>query len=91
MTPNPSLKRSGVQGLALLVTFGAIAKSDWPRAAMERVGGMRSWFDKLTTNGRLHRLNELLMLQFKPVVKGLELGLRRGLAAIDRHRRARTT
>ena len=25
-----------MQGLALLVTFGAIAKSDWPRAAMER-------------------------------------------------------
>ena len=28
-----------MQGLALLVTFGAIAKSDWPRAAMEREGG----------------------------------------------------
>ena len=25
-----------MQGLALLVTFGAIAKSDWPRAAMKR-------------------------------------------------------
>ena len=31
--------RSGVQGQAFLVTFCAIAKSDWPRAAMEREGG----------------------------------------------------
>ena len=29
-----------MQGLAFLVTFGAIGKSDWPRAAMEREGGM---------------------------------------------------
>ena len=28
-----------MQGLAFLVTFGAIAKSDWPRAAIEREGG----------------------------------------------------
>jgi hypothetical protein len=27
------------QGRALLVTFGATAKSDWPRAATERAGG----------------------------------------------------
>ena len=30
-----------MQGLAFLVTFGAIAKSDWPRAAIERAGGKR--------------------------------------------------
>ena len=30
-----------MQGQALLVTFCAIAKSDWPRAAMEREGGGR--------------------------------------------------
>jgi hypothetical protein len=30
-----------VQGLALLVTFAAIGKGDWPRAAMERAGGKR--------------------------------------------------
>ena len=80
-----------MQGLAFLVTFCAIAKSDWPRAAMERVGGMRSWFDKLTTNGRLHRSNELLMRRIKPVVEGLELGLWRRLHAIDCHCRASTT
>ena len=28
-----------MQGQAFLVTFCAIAKSDWPRAAMERAGG----------------------------------------------------
>ena len=80
-----------MQGLALLVTFGAIAKSDWPRAAIEREGGVRSWFDKLTTNGGMRRSNELLMRRIKPVVEGLELGLRRRLAAIDCHCRARTT
>ena len=91
MTPNPSLKRSGVQGLAFLVTFGAIAKSDWPRAAVEREGCMRSWFDKLTTNGGLHLSNALLMRWIKPVVEGLELGLRRRLPAIDCHCRTSTT
>ena len=40
-----------MQGQAFLVTFAAIGKSDWPRAAIEREGGMRLWFDKLTTNG----------------------------------------
>ncbi len=30
-----------MQGQAFLVTFCAIAKSDWPRAAMERAGGTR--------------------------------------------------
>ena len=39
----------------------------------------------------LNRSNELLMRRFKPVVEGLELGLRRRLAAIDCHCRARTT
>ena len=34
-------RSSGVQGQALLVTFAAIGKSDWPRAAMEREGGKR--------------------------------------------------
>ena len=58
---------------------------------MEREGGMRSLFDKLTTNGRMHLSNELLMLRIKPVVEGLELGLRRRLPAIDDHCRARTT
>ena len=33
---------AGVQGQAFLVTFGANAKSDWPRAAMERDGGRRA-------------------------------------------------
>ena len=80
-----------MQGLALFVTFAAIGKSDWPRAAMERVGGMRSWFNKLTTNGSLHGSNEPLMLRIKPVVEGLELGLWRRLAVIDCHCRARTT
>ena len=74
-----------MQGQAFLVTFGATAKSDWPGAAMERVGGMRSWFEKLTTNGGLHRSNELLMRRIKPVVEGLELGVWRSLAAIDCH------
>ena len=68
-----------------------MGKSDWPRAAMEREGGMRSWFDKLTTNGGMHRSNDLLMLRRKPVVEGLELRLRRRLAAFDCHCLARTT
>ena len=80
-----------MQGQAFLGTFAAIGKSDWPRVAMERVGGMRSWFDKLTTNGCLHRSNEVLMLRIKPVVEGLELGLRRRFSAIDCHCRASTT
>ena len=80
-----------MQGQAFLVTFAAIGKSDWPRAAMERALRMQSWFDKLTTNGGMHRSNELLMRRIKPVVEGLELGLRRGLAAIDCHCRASTT
>ena len=80
-----------MQGLAFLVTFATIGKSDWPRAAIEREGGMRSWFDKLTTNGGMHRWNELLMLRIKPVVEGLELGLRRRLPAINCHCRASTT
>ena len=47
-----------MQGQALLVTFGANAKSDWPRAAMEREGGMRQTpfsgpFDELRANGEL--------------------------------------
>ena len=61
--------------------FWGNAKSDWPRAAIEREGGMRSWFDKLTTNGRMHRSNELLMRRIKPVVEGLQLGLWCRLAA----------
>jgi len=32
----------GQQRQAFLVTFGANAKSDWPRAAMERAGGKRT-------------------------------------------------
>ena len=52
---------------------------------------MRSWFDKLTTNGGVHRSNELLMRRIKPVEEGLKLGLRRRLAAIDCHCRASTT
>ena len=28
-----------MQGLAFLVTFAAIGKSDWPRATVERAGG----------------------------------------------------
>ena len=36
-----------MQGQALLVTFGATAKSDWPRAAIERAGGKdQSSFDQ---------------------------------------------
>ena len=31
-----------MQGQAFLDTFAAIGKSDWPRAAMEREGGMRT-------------------------------------------------
>ena len=31
-----------MQGQAFLVTFAAIGKSDWPRAAMEREAGMQS-------------------------------------------------
>ena len=64
-------ERGGVQGLTLLVTFAAIAKSDWPRAAIEREGCMRSWFDKLTMDGGMHRSNELLMRRINPVVEGL--------------------
>ena len=78
-------------GASVFGYFWRNANSDWPGAAIERVGGMRSWFDKLTTNGRLHRSNELLMRRIKPVVEGLELGLRRRLATIDCHCRARTT
>ena len=78
-------------GASVFGYFWGNAKSDWPRAAVERVGGMRSWFDKLTTNGRLHRSNELLMFRIKPVVEGLELGVRRRLPAIDCHCRASTT
>ena len=45
-----------MQGLALLVTFAAIGKSDWSRAAMEREGGRRTNcsirpFDGLGANG----------------------------------------
>ena len=36
------------------VARDVVTKSDWPRAAMERAGCMRSWFDKLTTNGRMN-------------------------------------
>ena len=43
-----------MQGLAFLVTFGAIAKSDWPRAATERAGGMQSQFVQQTHCTRLH-------------------------------------
>ena len=78
-------------GASVFGYFWGYAKSDWPGAAMERVGGMRSWFDKLTTNRHLYRSNELLMRRIKPVVEGLELGLRRRLAAIDCHCRASTT
>jgi len=36
-----------VQGLAFLVTFWAMPKSDWPRAATERAGGKdHSSFDE---------------------------------------------
>ena len=52
-----------MQGQAFLVTFCAIAKSDWPRAAMERDGGMRPWFDKLTTNG-VNKLPFDLVVEF---------------------------
>ena len=50
--------RSGVQRLEFLVTFGAIAKSNWPRAAIERVGGERAIlfsrpFDGLRANGQV--------------------------------------
>jgi hypothetical protein len=31
-----------VQGQAFLVTFAAIGKSDWPRAAIERARGRRT-------------------------------------------------
>ena len=31
------------EGQAILVTFGATAKSDWPRAAIERAGGKRRY------------------------------------------------
>jgi hypothetical protein len=47
-----------VQGQAFLVTFCAIAKSDWPRAAVEREvlehARCYSWwpFDELRANGR---------------------------------------
>jgi hypothetical protein len=34
------------QGLAFLVTFWAMPKSDWPRAATERAGGARTIFAK---------------------------------------------
>ena len=45
-------------GLAFLVTFCAIAKSDWPRAAIERAGGRRQVpfsrpFDRLRANGEV--------------------------------------
>ena len=38
-------------GASVFGYFWGNAKSDWPRAAMERARGMRSWFDRLTTNG----------------------------------------
>ena len=41
--------------------------------------------------GGLRRSNELLMRRIKPAEEGLELGLRRGLFAIDCHSRASTT
>ena len=49
-----------MQGLAFLVTFGAIAKSDWPRAALEREGGKREApfgrpFAALRANGGVGR------------------------------------
>ena len=78
-------------GASVFGYFWGNAKSDWPRAAIERAGGMRSWFDELTTNGRMHRSNELLMRRIKPVVEGLELGLRSGLPVRDGHCRASTT
>ena len=40
-------------GASVFGYFWGNAKSDWPRAAMERAGGMRSWFDRLTTNGSM--------------------------------------
>ena len=78
-------------GASVFGYFWGNAKSDWPRAAVEREGGRRSWFDKLTTNGGMHRSNERLMRRVKPVAEGLKQGLRRRLAVIDCHFRASTT
>ena len=49
---------AGCRGLAFLVTFAAIGKSDWPRAAMERAGCKRICcssrpFDRLRANGEV--------------------------------------
>ena len=39
-------EKQGAGASAFLVTFAVIGKSDWPRAAIERAGGMHAWFLK---------------------------------------------
>ena len=75
-----------MQGLAFLVTFGAMPKVTGPArpwsawVAKTNLHFVRP-FDKLRANGGMHRSNELLTRRIKPVVEGLELGRRRRLAA----------